>query len=188
MAETAAHRPPSSHLLEEERRSWLCPALKITKRILRGTKLCNHRCRRDGRGVFAETVSSSATGATGGSVYPLFHPLLTFSLSFSVSLSLPLSRFSIRHPLTIPPLGSLAPLALARGCDLKCKLKYSSWYLRANRFDINGASAPHWEREREDIRISAAGNLNGESSYFICLIRIFTKENNVIIKTQIQSL
>jgi len=121
-------------------------ALKITKRVLRGTKLSNRRRRRSGRGVFVETVSSSATGATGGSVCPLFH---LFSLSLSLSLSsFSLCSFSIRHPLPIPPPSSLAPLALARGCDLKCKLKYSSWYLRANRFDINGASAPRCERER----------------------------------------
>lgn len=149
----AAHRPPSgeaSHLLEEERRlSWRCSALKITKRVPRGTKLRNRRRRRDGRRVFAETVSSSATGATGGSVCPLFHPFSPF-----LSLSLPRFLFAV-SPSVIPsrfhPPSSLASLALARGCDLKCKLKYSSWYLRANRFDINGASAPRWEREGEDF-------------------------------------
>jgi len=63
-------------------------------------------------------------------------------------------------------------LALARGYDLKCKLKYSSWYLRANRFDINGASAPHRQKERERkerrrIKISEhPRNFNGELNYF----------------------
>lgn len=50
-------------------------------------------------GVFAETVSSSATGATGGSVWPLFHPFSIF-----LFLSFSLCRFSIRHFLPIPRL------------------------------------------------------------------------------------
>jgi len=126
--------------------------------------------------VFAEAVSSSATGATGGSVCPLFHPPLAIFLSPFLSSSLAPSLFLFHFAAVFPSVsprapfsevlrGSLAPLALARGCDLKCKLKYSSWYLRANRFDINGASAPRRERERgrEDIRITAAENANGGS-------------------------
>lgn len=125
---TEASYPAKRIVVSRSGGSWRCSVLKITKRVLRGTKLDNRRrCR--GRVVFAGSVSSSAIGATGGSVWPLFHPfsILFLFLSLSLPSFRPLCRFSIRHPLPISLPGSLAPLALARGCDLKCKLKYPSW-------------------------------------------------------------
>lgn len=124
-------------------------ALKITKRVLRGIKVRNRcgTCR-----VFVETVSARATGATGGFVlsFPSFlspsprwpPPSSSTPHTFCLTtLCLPFSRY-YPHPSFSPV--SLASEAatppLARGCDLKCKLKYSSRRRRANRFDINGAS------------------------------------------------
>lgn len=63
--------------------------------------------------VFVETVSGRATGATGGFVPSFSTPI---PQTPSVVLRLPFSRH-YPHP-------SFSPLA--PGCDLKCKLKYSS--------------------------------------------------------------
>ena len=74
-------------------------------------------------------------------------PILFFPLS-NPGVTHPLSRDTLRLPSSrVLPSSVFSPSSpwrpsLARGCDLKCKLKYSSRRRRANRFDINGASAP----------------------------------------------
>lgn len=77
------------------------------------------------------------------------------------------------HPRSLLP---QLPSAAARGCDLKCKLKYSSRRrrrrrrrLRANRFDINGVFLSHQGLAREFARSGRA--LPPSSHLLLCPLR-----------------
>lgn len=77
------------------------------------------------------------------------------------------------HPRSLLP---QLPSAAARGCDLKCKLKYSSRRrrrrrrrLRANRFDINGVFLSQQGLAREFARSGRA--LPPSSHLLLCPLR-----------------